>query len=775
MEITSGIHFPIGAEMTEEVKRILNKLSLEEKIALCSGKDFWHTEAVNCEELPEVMMCDGPHGLRKQEEKSDHLGINESIKTVCYPSASALAASFDLNVLSELGDALGQECQAENIGMLLGPGLNMKRSPLCGRNFEYFSEDPYLAGKLACAYIKGLQKRGVAACVKHFAANNQETQRMNSSSNVDERTLREIYLPAFEMAVKEGKTRSIMCAYNAINGIFCSENKKLLNDILREEWGFEGFVVTDWGAKKGAAAGVKAGLNLVMPGGHGTHEQMLKESLKNHELTEEQLNTAVADILQFILDAYRNKLPNAEIDREKCSELSGELAAQCAVLLKNEDILPLKKDTKIAVIGDFAKHPRYQGSGSSHINASKTICAIETLKEKEACFLFAKGFDADTVNPDQKLIEEAVKTAEASEAAVIFAGLPDAFESEGFDREHLDLPENQNALIEAICKVQKNVIVVLHGGSPMLLPWEDQVKGILCMYLGGQEVGRAAVELLYGEKNPSGKLAETWPLRLEDTPSYLNFPGVDGIVNYREDIFIGYRYYDKKKMKVQYPFGHGLSYTSFSYSDLKTDKITITDKETLHVSCKIKNTGTCAGKEIVQLYVKDVESSVERPVRELKGFAKIYLNPGEEKEVEFTLDKRSFSYYETLISDWFVESGEFVIEIGASSRDIRLSQSIQVEGTGELPYHYTENSLLCSLQRTNKGQKMLKRILSAMTSNTQQDFTQMESLGDGADKMKWKILMEMPLGTIAGLGIMSDSELEILLNNLNSSDCSSGE
>ena len=761
--------------MTEEVKRILNKLSLEEKIALCSGKDFWHTEAVNREELPEVMMCDGPHGLRKQEEKSDHLGINESIKTVCYPSASALAASFDLNVLSELGDALGQECQAENVGMLLGPGLNMKRSPLCGRNFEYFSEDPYLAGKLACAYIKGLQKRGVAACVKHFAANNQETQRMNSSSNVDERTLREIYLPAFEMAVKEGKTRSIMCAYNAINGIFCSENKKLLNDILREEWGFEGFVVTDWGAKKGAAAGVKAGLNLVMPGGHGTHEQMLKESLKNHELTEEQLNTAVADILQFILDAYRNKLPNAEIDREKCSELSGELAAQCAVLLKNEDILPLKKDTKIAVIGDFAKNPQYQGSGSSHINASKTICAIEMLKEREACFLFAKGFDADADKPDKKLTEEAVKIAEASETAVIFAGLPDAFESEGFDREHLDLPENQNALIEAVCKVQKNVIVVLHGGSPMLLPWEDQVKGILCMYLGGQEVGRAAVELLYGEKNPSGKLAETWPLRLEDTPSYLNFPGVDGIVNYREDIFIGYRYYDKKKMNVQYPFGHGLSYTSFSYSDLKTDKITITDKETLHVSCKIKNTGTCAGKEIVQLYVKDVESSVERPVRELKGFAKIYLNPGEEKEVEFTLDKRSFSYYETLISDWFVESGEFVIEIGASSRDIRLSQSIQVEGTGELPYHYTENSLLCSLQRTNKGQKMLKRILSAMTANTQQDFTQMESLGDGADKMKWKILMEMPLGTITGLGIMSDSELEILLNNLNSSDCSSGE
>ena len=761
--------------MTEEVKRILNKLSLEEKIALCSGKDFWHTEAVNCAELPEVMMCDGPHGLRKQEEKSDHLGINGSIKTVCYPSASALAASFDLDVLFELGNALGQECQAENIGMLLGPGLNMKRSPLCGRNFEYFSEDPYLAGKLACAYIKGLQKRGVAACVKHFAANNQETQRMNSSSNVDERTLREIYLPAFEMAVKEGKTRSVMCAYNAINGVFCSENKKLLNDILRDEWGFEGFVVTDWGAKKGAADGVKAGLNLVMPGGYGTHEQLLKESLKNHELTEEQLNTAVADILQFILDAYRNKLPNAEIDREKCSELSGELAAQCAVLLKNEDILPLKKDTKIAVIGDFAKHPRYQGSGSSHINASKTICAIEMLKEKEACFLFAKGFDANTVNPDSKLIEEAVKTAEASDAAVIFAGLPDAFESEGFDREHLDLPENQNALIEAVCKVQKNVIVVLHGGSPMLLPWENQVKGILCMYLGGQEVGRAAAELLYGEKNPSGKLAETWPLRLEDTPSYLNFPGVDGIVNYREDIFIGYRYYDKKKMNVQYPFGHGLSYTSFSYSDLKTDKITITDKETLHVSCKIKNTGTCAGKEIVQLYVKDVESSVERPVRELKGFAKIYLNPGEEKEVEFTLDKRSFSYYETLISDWFVESGEFVIEIGASSRDIRLSQSIQVEGTGELPYHYTENSLLCSLQRTNKGQKMLKRILSAMTSNTQQDFTQMESLGDGADKMKWKMFMEMPLGAIAALGIMSDSELEILLNNLNSSDCLRGE
>ncbi len=755
--------------MTKEIRKILDMLSLDEKITLCSGKDFWHTEAVKGTDLPEVMMCDGPHGLRKQEEKGDHLGINESIETVCYPSASALAASFDQEILSELGEALAQECQAENVGMLLGPGLNMKRSPLCGRNFEYFSEDPYLAGKLAVAYIKSLQKNGVAACVKHFAANNQETRRMSGSSNLDERVLQEIYLPAFEAAVKEGKTRSVMCAYNAVNGIYCAENKKLLTDILRDEWGFEGFVVTDWGAGKDAAAGVKAGLDLVMPGGYGVHEQMLKKALEEGKLTEAELDRAVGNVLQFISDAKQKRKQDAVIDRKKCARLSEEIAAQCAVLLKNDGILPLKEGTKIAVIGAFAQKPRYQGSGSSHINVKEVTGALDILKEKDGIsFSYAQGFEPDKTVINEEMLENAVNNAKNAETAVIFAGLPDAFESEGFDRDHMDLPENQNALIEAVCKVQENVIVVLHGGSPMRLPWADKVKGILCMYLGGQEVGRATVELLYGEKNPSGKLAETWPIRLEDTPSFLNFPGTDGQVNYREDIYIGYRYYDKKNIQVRFPFGHGLSYTTYSYSDLKVSREKLTDEDLLEVTCKIKNTGMREGKEAVQLYVRDVKSTVERPVRELKGFQKVFLDPGEEKEIHFILDKRSFAYYETAISDWFVESGEFVIEVGASSRDIRLSKSVQVEGTVELPYCYTIRSPLCSLKKTVKGREVLKNMLSAMGIDEAAPITQMDALGDGAEKMQQAMFMEMPIGAMISFGGMSVAEVEKLLETLNS-------
>ncbi|MDO5422479.1 MAG: glycoside hydrolase family 3 C-terminal domain-containing protein [Eubacteriales bacterium] len=752
----------------KEPKKILEMLTLEEKIALCSGHDFWHTEGVEKAGLAPVMMCDGPHGLRKQEGQGDHLGINDSISTVCYPSASALAASFDTEVLKALGEALGEECQAEQVGMLLGPGLNMKRSPLCGRNFEYFSEDPYLAGKLAAEYVRSLQGKGISACVKHFAANNQETQRMSGSSNMDERTLREIYLPAFEMAVKEGKTRSVMCAYNAINGVFCSENKKLLTDILREEWGFEGFVVTDWGAAKDAAKGVKAGLNLVMPGGYGAHEEALKKALESGELTEKELDAVILDILQFICDAAENQRLEASIDRKECAKLSGELAAQCAVLLKNDGALPLKKEARAAFIGAFAEKPRYQGSGSSHINVAEVTSVLDALHGQEGVSVsYAKGFEPRETKPDATLMEEAVELAKKADVAVIFAGLPDSFESEGFDRKHLDLPENQNALIEAVCRVQEQVVVVLHGGATMCLPWADKAKAILCMYLGGQEVGRAAAELLYGEKNPCGKLAETWPLKLEDNPSYLNFPGVDGSVNYREDVYIGYRYYDKKKMEVRFPFGHGLSYTTFAYRDLKLEKASMTDQETLRVSCKVKNTGSRAGKEAVQLYVRDVESTVGRPVRELKGFAKVDLEPGEEKAVSFTLDKRSFAYYETQISDWFVESGEFVIEIGASSRDIRLSQSVQVEGTVELPCFYSMQSPIGSLRKTARGRKVLEQIMAAGEDRKAEQESQMEALGEGAEQMQQAMFLEMPLGALAGFGSLSMEQVEEIVRMLN--------
>lgn len=751
--------------MTIEIKEMLKQLTIEEKISLCSGADFWHTEKMEKLNLPAVMMCDGPHGLRKQEGEGDHLGINESIKTVCYPSASALASSFDTKLLETLGAALGEECQAEQVGMLLGPGLNMKRSPLCGRNFEYFSEDPYLAGTLATAYIKALQEKGVAACVKHFVANNQETLRMSGSSRVDERTLHEIYLPAFEMAIREGQTRSVMCAYNAVNDEYCAESKELLTGILREKWGFEGFVVTDWGAAKDAAKGVKAGLDLVMPGGYGVHEQALAKAIADGELSEEELDQAAGNILKFICDADEKHVAASSIDREAYQRLSADIAGQCAVLLKNENILPLEKRTKAAFIGVFAETPRYQGSGSSHINTMRVTSALEAGAEYD--ITYSRGYEVNNFKTNMTLLNEAVELAAESEVAVIFAGLPDSIESEGFDRDDLEMPQNQNELIREVAKVQKNTVVVLYTGACIRLPWLDDVRAVLNMHLGGSEVGKATVDILFGEANPSGRLSETWPLKLSDNPSYLNFPGVDGIVDYHESIYIGYRYYDKKELGVQFPFGYGLSYTAFEYSDLKLDKREMTDKDTLLVKCKVKNTGTRTGREVIQLYVRDVASSVGRPVRELKGFKKIELAPEEEQEVQFLLDKRSFAYYETKLSDWFVESGEFVIEIGKSSREICLSAQVQVEGSAELPYHYTIYSPVGTLLKTAKGREVYEKIMLSSGSQQEEQKEQMDALGGAAEKMQQQMFLEMPLGALAGFGEMNMEQVEKIIHSLN--------
>jgi len=750
--------------MDQQVKQWLEELTLEEKISLCSGQDFWHSQGVERLNIPAVMMCDGPHGLRKQGQEADHMGINQSIETVCYPTASALAASFDEEVLKKLGKALGEECQAEKVGMLLGPGLNMKRSPLCGRNFEYFSEDPYLTGKLASAYVKALQGEGVAACIKHFAANNQEEHRMSGSSNLDERTFYEIYLPAFEEAVKAGGAESVMCAYNGINGVFCSENKELLTEILREKWGFEGMVVTDWGAAKDAALGVKAGLNLVMPGGYGAHESLLKKALDEGVIKEEELDVIVADVLQFVRNRVQKQKDNVSIDRDACARLSTELASACAVLMKNDGLLPLQKEQKVAFIGEFVKKPRYQGSGSSRVNVPQVTGALHYVQGENV--IYARGYRTDREETDRELLEEALTAAREAQVAVVFAGLPASYESEGIDRETMRLPDNQNELIEAIAKVQKNLVVVLHGGAPVELPWEKQAGAILCMYLGGQGVGKAAVRLLYGEDNPCGKLAETWPMKLEDNPSFLNFPGIDGQVDYREGIFIGYRYYDRKKMEVRYPFGHGLSYTSFVYSNLCIDRDCVTDQEIVTVSFRVKNIGGRWGKEAVQLYIGAVSGSVPRPVRELKGFRKVGLAPGEETEVQFTLDKRSFAYYEPRIHDWFVESGEYRIEAAASSRDVRLAGTITVEGTYELPYHYTELSPIGSLKKTAKGRLLLARIMSPMKSSAGDN----SALGEGAEKMQQAMQMEMPLGALTGFGGMSMEELTRTLQELNSAE-----
>ncbi|MDO5328397.1 MAG: glycoside hydrolase family 3 C-terminal domain-containing protein, partial [Clostridia bacterium] len=700
---------------------ILQQMTLEEKAAFCSGHDFWHTKAIDRLDVPAVMMCDGPHGLRKQEGEGDHLGINKSIETVCYPTAAALASSFDREVMKHLGEALGQECQAENVAMLLGPGLNIKRSPLCGRNFEYFSEDPYLAGEMGAAYVQALQSKGIAACAKHFACNDQETLRMSGSSNLDERTLREIYLPAFEAVVKQGKTRSLMCAYNAINGTFCSENKMLLTDILRDEWHSDAFVVTDWGAIKDQAKGVAAGLDLEMPGGPNATGEEIVEAVKNGTLAEADLDKAVLRLLQFVKDSVEQRGPNATIDREACRRLARKLAGECAVLMKNEGgLLPLKANQKVAFIGEFAEKPRYQGAGSSHINVPHAVSALETAGNAVA---YARGYDAHSDTTDKALLNEAVESAKKADVAVIFAGLPDAFETEGADREHMRLPDNQNELIKAVAEVNPHTVVVLHGGSPVELPWLNQVPAVLCVYLGGEQVGAATVDLLCGKATPSGHLAETWPIRLQDNPSYLNFPGEEGVVTYAEGIFVGYRYYDKKEIPVNFCFGHGLSYTQFEYANLKLDKESLTDQDTLTVSVDVKNIGSVAGKAAVQLYVRDLESTVRRPLRELRAFDKVALQPGETKTVAFILDKRAFAYWEPKCHDFFVESGEFVIEIGESSRDIRQSHSVQVEGTTELPFTVTVNTTIGQLLKHPKGKEIIGNMMrsSAMSHVDQTD------------------------------------------------------
>ncbi len=742
---------------------LLKEMTLEEKAAFCSGRDFWHTKSIERLGIPSVMMCDGPHGLRKQEGEGDHLGINVSIETVCYPSAAALASSFDRTVMTRLGEVLGQECQAENVAMLLGPGLNIKRSPLCGRNFEYFSEDPYLTGQMGAAYVRALQSKGVAACAKHFACNNQETRRMSGSSEVDERTLHEIYLPAFEAVVKEGKARSIMCAYNAVNDTYCAENEMLLTNTLRNRWGFGGFVVTDWGAVKDRAKGISSGLDLEMPGNPGALGEEIISAVQNGTLSEEELDKAVLNLLHFVLTSVEQRQPGARIDRKACRQLARELAGECAVLMKNEDVLPLNKEMTVAFIGEFAQNPRYQGGGSSHINVPHPISALEAVEGKS--ILYARGYDAHSVQTSPHLLTEAISAAQKSDVAVIFAGLPDAFESEGSDRKHLHLPDNQNELITAVAAVNPYTVVVLHGGSPVELPWLDQVPALLCMYLGGEQVGAAAVDLLYGAVNPSGHLAETWPLKLEDNPSYLNFPGEDGIVTYAEGIYVGYRYYDKKRTAVNFPFGHGLSYTDFSYSNLHVDKEKVTDQESVTVHVDVANTGSLIGKAVVQLYVRDVESTVRRPVRELRAFDKVTLQPGERKTLSFHLDKRAFAYYEPKIHDFFVESGEFLIEVGENCRDIRLSQSVTVKGTTPLAFTITKTSTIGQLMNHPKGAAFIQEMISKSTSPSGSE--QAAAMGEGSEKIMHQMMFEMPLGALVSYGRMTSAQLDALIASLN--------
>ena len=695
----------------EDIKNLISQMTLEEKAGMCSGADFWHLKGVERLGIPSVMVTDGPHGLRKQSDQGDHLGINESIKAVCFPTGCATASSFDRNLLRKIGETIGQECQAENVSTILGPAMNIKRSPLCGRNFEYYSEDPLVASEMAAALTEGVQSQNVGVSMKHFLANNQEKRRMTNSSQVDERTLREIYLAAFEGAVKQAKPWTVMNSYNRINGTYVGESKEYLTDILRDEWKFDGYVMSDWGAVNDRVEALKAGMELEMPSSGGINDALIVKAVRDGSLDEAVVDRACERILNIIYRFTENRRQDVSFDYEEDHELAAEAESECIVLLKNEDeVLPLAKDKKVAFIGKYAETPRYQGGGSSHINSWKVESALEAVKDM-AEVAYANGFDDTVDEVNEELQKEAVRIAEEAEVAVIFAGLPDAFESEGYDRKHLNLPNCQNELIEKICKVQKNTIVVLHNGSPVVMPWKDQVKGIVEAYLGGQAVGKAVVNILYGKANPSGRLAETFPLRLEDTPCYLTYgKGVDEAI-YSEGVFVGYRYYTSKKQDVLFPFGYGLSYTKFAYSNLKLDRTQMTDAEALTVSVDVENTGNYAGKEVVQIYVAPSETEVSRPVKELRAFDKIELAPGEKKTVTFELDARAFAYWNTEIHDWFVESGSYDVQVGKNADEVLLHASVQVEGTKKIKKTYTLNTCMGELMRDEKAQAVLSQMM----------------------------------------------------------------
>lgn len=730
------------------MKELIAKMTLEEKASLCSGLDFWHTKPVERLGIPSVMVSDGPHGLRKQEDAADHLGMNESIKAVCFPAGCAVAASFSREMSKLLGETLGEECQAENISTILGPAMNIKRSPLCGRNFEYYSEDPMVTSEMAAAYIQAVQSKFVGTSPKHFMANNQEFHRMTSDSVMDERTMREIYLASFEGMVKKAKPWTIMNAYNKLNGTYLCENKEILTDILRGEWGFDGYVMTDWGAMNERIKALKAGCNLEMPSSGGITDAEIVKAVETGELDEAVLDKACEEILTIIFRYTEKRKEGTFLQLERDHETARKIEEECIVLLKNENhLLPLKAGCKAAFIGKYAEKPRYQGGGSSHINSFKVDSAWETVKGKKESVVYAKGYDDFEDITNEALLSEAIKVAADAEIVVVFAGLPDNFESEGYDRKHLRMPECQNRLIEEVAKVQPNTVVVLHNGAPIEMPWIDKVKAVLEVYLGGQAVGSATVNVLYGKINPSGRLPETFPLRLEDTPCYLFYGGEHDRSEYREGVFVGYRYYTSKKMPVLFPFGHGLSYTEFTYDNLEISNTCISENEGLTVKVDVTNIGKRTGKEVVQLYVSAKNSSIIRPVRELRGFDKIELKPGETKTVTFSLDGRAFSYWNETVHDWFVESGCYEIQIGRSAEELILKREVELKSEKILPKTYTLNSTLGELFEDARAQKLLGQILGFTGNPT----AEMEAATIGIEEGGGMINQEMLEAMMGGM------------------------
>ncbi len=722
--------------MPADSASLIQQMTLEEKAALCTGATPWQTLEVERLGLRHITVSDGPHGVRRSNDAASL--IDASKPATCFPVAAALSATWDVDLLYELGQALGDECIALDVDVLLGPGINIKRSPLCGRNFEYFSEDPLIAGELSAALIRGVQSKGVGTSLKHFAVNNQEAARFTVSAEIDERTLHEIYLRGFEIAVEKAQPWTVMCAYNRVNGEYCSQHEYLLTKVLRDQWGYEGFVMSDWGAVRDRVAALRAGLELQMPGPVSASTGELIAAVQSGALDEAILDRAAERLLRIILRAQQTPKNVGAVDVDGHHALARRIASEAMVLLKNEDgLLPLTGDESLAVIGTAARKPSFQGGGSSHVNSTRVDVALDLLRaQTEVAYASGDG-PVDTV--DQTLIHEAVTIARSADVALLYLALPSVIESEGYDRRDLNLTPHQSALIQAVAAVQPRTVVILSSGSAVnMRPWIDDVPAVLETWLPGQAGAGAIMDVLLGVVNPSGKLAETFPLDIKDTPAYLNFPGENGTVRYGEGLHVGYRYYDALEKPVLFPFGYGLSYTTFSYSHLTLSPASAAD-HAIEVSCDVTNEGMRAGKEIVQLYVRDVASRLQRPPKELKAFAKIALEPGETRPVRFTLDRRAFAYYDPAYGQWLVEAGEFELLVGSSSADIRLRQSVTLAGT-VLPSRLNANSTLGDWLDDPRGAALVRSIVDEFMAG---DDTA-ETLG--ADKLAF--FRDLPLVTL---------------------------
>lgn len=757
-------------------EEILQTLTLEEKASLCQGASFWFTKEITEKGVPAIMMTDGPHGLRKQTGETDHLGINKSVPATCFPSSAAVCNSWDETLMRQIGAALGQECKQEQVAVLLGPGANLKRSPLCGRNFEYFSEDPYLSSNMAKSHIQGVQSQGVGTSLKHFALNNQETRRMTVDVRVDERTLRETYLASFETAVKEGKPWTIMGAYNKVNGTYCCENSHLLRDILRGEWGYEGVVVSDWGAANDDALGIAAGFDLRMPYAGEVKTQAIVQAVQEGRLDQRDLDAAVLRLLKLALRGEANRCKTARYDVAAHHELAIQAAAESAVLLKNEGgVLPLAHTARVAVIGGLAKTMRYQGGGSSHVNPTFHRDLLTVLAEDypDVKATFARGYRLKKDEVDEDFVSRALANAAESDVVIYCMGMPNGWESEGFDRTHLRLPGNQIDLLNRLAALGKPVVVFLFTGAPVLTDWAAKADALFAMYTAGHGVAEAMARLLFGRANPCGKLAETWPLALEHTPCSLTYPQKETAV-YEEGVFVGYRYYDKKQMPVAYPFGFGLSYTDWQYSNLRLDKQHIRDTDTLTVQLDVTNTGRLPGKEIVELYVGNAPAGVPRPVKELRGFTKVFCTPGQTQTVTFTLNKRSFAYYHVGMHDWYAESGTYEILAGASSRDIRLRATVRMEATRVIPKTYDRFVTMGELMTLPAGQAVVQEMMAAYQMPAVSEEERQRRLNDEEDTedvaMDYAAMgMDMPLCKVADMsgGAMTEETVRTIVAALN--------